>query len=117
MTKSMFRRKITMSLIATALVLVGSGFIFAPSAYAATTEAVAATGLDYNLALVAFAAALAFSVGAISAGMAIGRVGSAAMGAMSERPEIGTQALIFIALAEGVVVFGFITSLMILAKV
>jgi len=66
---------------------------------------------------VAFAAALAFSVGAISAGMAIGRVGSAAMGAMSERPEIGTQALIFIALAEGVVVFGFITSLMILAKV
>jgi V/A-type H+-transporting ATPase subunit K len=49
--------------------------------------------------------------------MAIGRVGSAAMGAMSERPEIGTQALIFIALAEGVVVFGFITSLMILAKV
>ncbi|HPX28505.1 MAG TPA: ATP synthase subunit C [Sphaerochaeta sp.] len=117
MTKSMFRRKVSMSLVATALVLVGSGFIFAPGAYAATTEAVATTGLDYNLALVAFAASLAFSVGAISAGMAIGRVGSAAMGAMSERPEIGTQALIFIALAEGVVVFGFITSLMILAKV
>jgi V/A-type H+-transporting ATPase subunit K len=49
--------------------------------------------------------------------MAIGKVGSAAMGAISERPEIASQALIFIALAEGLVVFGFITSLMILGKV
>jgi V/A-type H+-transporting ATPase subunit K len=39
------------------------------------------------------------------------------MGAMSEKPEIGAQALIFIALAEGLVVFGFITALMILGKV
>jgi V/A-type H+-transporting ATPase subunit K len=38
------------------------------------------------------------------------------MGAMSEKPEIGSQALIFIALAEGLVVFGFITALMILGK-
>ncbi|MFA7559630.1 MAG: ATP synthase subunit C [Sphaerochaeta sp.] len=117
MTKSTFRRKISMSFVATALVLVGSGFIFAPGAYAATTEAVATTGWDYNLALVCFAAAIAFAFRAISAGMAIGRVGSAAMGAISEKPEIASQALIFIALAEGLVVFGFITSLMILAKV
>ena len=46
--------------------------------------------------------------------MAISKVGSAAMGAISERPEIASNALIFIALAEGLVVFGFITALMIL---
>ncbi|MFA7643236.1 MAG: ATP synthase subunit C, partial [Sphaerochaetaceae bacterium] len=61
--------------------------------------------------------AVAFSFGAAAAGYAISHVGAAAMGAMSEKPEIGSQALIFIALAEGLVVFGFITALMILGKV
>ncbi len=115
MTNIEFKRRVSMTLIAMALVLLASAFVFAPPAYAATNQA-AKAGADYNLALVCISAALAFAVGAIAAGAAIGKVGSAAMGAMSERPEIGGQALIFIALAEGVVVFGFITSLMILAK-
>ena len=62
------------------------------------------------------AAAVAFGFGAIGAGMAISTVGAAAMGAIGEKPEIASQALIFIALAEGLVVFGFITALMILGK-
>jgi V/A-type H+-transporting ATPase subunit K len=63
------------------------------------------------------AAAVAFGLGAIGAGMAIGNVGAAAMGAVAEKPEVAGQALIFVALAEGLVVFGFITALMILGKV
>lgn len=63
------------------------------------------------------AAAIAFGFGAIGAGIAIANVGAAAMGAIGERPEIASQALIFIALAEGLVVFGFITALMILGKI
>ena len=63
------------------------------------------------------AAAMAFGLGAIGAGVAIGNVGAAAMGAISEKPEIAGQALIFVALAEGLVVFGFITALLILGKV
>ena len=62
------------------------------------------------------AAAIAFGFGAIGAGIAIAHVGAAAMGAIGEKPEIAGQALIFIALAEGLVVFGFITALMILGK-
>lgn len=62
------------------------------------------------------AAAVAFGFGAIAAGLAIGNVGAAAMGAVAEKPEIAGQALIFIALAEGLVIFGFITALMILGK-
>lgn len=64
-----------------------------------------------------FAAAAAFGLGAISAGIAISHVGAAAMGAVAEKPQIAGQALIFVALAEGLVVFGFITALMILGKV
>ncbi len=116
MTNIEFKRRVSMTLVAMALMLLASAFVFAPPAYAATTEAVSG-GVDYNLALVCVSAALAFAVGALAAGQAIGKVGSAAMGAISERPEIASQALIFIALAEGLVVFGFITSLMILGKV
>lgn len=62
------------------------------------------------------AAAIAFGLGAIGAGFAISHVGAAAMGAVAEKPQIAGQALIFVALAEGLVVFGFITALMILGK-
>jgi len=63
------------------------------------------------------AAAVAFGLGALGAGLAIGNVGAAAMGAVAEKPEVAGQALIFVALAEGLVIFGFITALMILGKV
>ena len=36
--------------------------------------------------------------------------------AVAEKPQIAMQALIFVALAEGLVVFGFITALMILGR-
>ena len=63
------------------------------------------------------AAAVAFGFGALAAGYAIAHVGAAALGAIAEKPEIAGHALIFIALAEGLIVFGFITALMILGKV
>ena len=114
MTAYTFRRKIQLSLVLTVAVLVATAFVFT-SNLSAAAEIV--ENADYNLALVCIAAALAFGFGALGAGMAISHVGSAAMGAISEKPEIATNALIFIALAEGLVVFGFITALMILGKV
>ncbi|MBN2441948.1 MAG: ATPase [Spirochaetales bacterium] len=63
------------------------------------------------------AAAVAFGFGALGAGFAIANIGAAAMGAIGERPEIAGQALLFVALADGIAIFGFITALMILGKV
>lgn len=95
-------------------------FVFAASGQAFGQETAAAGGTTVapevqKLGLIA--AAVAFGFGALGAGIAIGNVGSAAMGAIGERPEIAGQALIFIALAEGLVVFGFIIAIMILGKV
>ena len=39
------------------------------------------------------------------------------MGAVAEKPEVGKNALLYIALAEGIVVFGFLTALMILGEI
>jgi V/A-type H+-transporting ATPase subunit K len=72
---------------------------------------------DENVKYGLIAASIAFGLGAIGAGIAISHVGAAAMGAVAEKPQIAGQALIFVALAEGLVVFGFITALMILGKV
>lgn len=63
------------------------------------------------------AAALAFGLGAIGAGIGVGNVGAAAMGAIAEKPEVAGQALIFVALAEGLMVFGFVIALMILGRI
>jgi len=80
-----------------------------------STQEVVKSGENVKYGLIA--AAIAFGLGAIGAGIAISHVGAAAMGAVAEKPQIASQALIFVALAEGLVVFGFITALMILNKV
>lgn len=119
-------------LLAIALALAAVGNVFGQSADQGATQQVANQAVEphegtetaaaaqaqaevqkYGL----MAAAAAFGLGAIGAGIAIGNVGSAAMGAIGEKPEIASQALIFVALAEGLVVFGFITALMILGRV
>lgn len=114
MTAIELKRKIAMSITLTVVLLFATAFVTSPTIYAAA-EAVA--GGDYNASWICLAAALAFGFGAIAAGWAISTVGAAAMGAISEKPEIASNALIFIGLAEGLVVFGFITALMILGKV
>lgn len=110
-----FKKRFRISLVVTVFIMLLSSAIFATPLGAAEAEGATYPGSS-NLMWVVLSAAIAFSFGAISAGYAISHVGSAAMGAMSEKPEIGSQALIFIALAEGLVVFGFITALMILGK-
>ena len=63
------------------------------------------------------AAAVAFGLGALGAGFAISHVGAAAMGSIAEKPQIAGQAMIFVALGEGIAVFGLITAIMIILKV
>jgi V/A-type H+-transporting ATPase subunit K len=64
-----------------------------------------------------FSAALVTGLSTIAAAIAVGLVGSSAMGAMGERPEMAGRALIFVGLAEGIAIYGLIVSIMILGKV
>ncbi|MBN2591024.1 MAG: hypothetical protein JXA96_14250 [Sedimentisphaerales bacterium] len=63
------------------------------------------------------AAAIAFGLGALGAGFAISHVGAAAMGAIAEKPEVAGQAMIFVALGEGIAVFGMVIAILIILKV
>jgi V/A-type H+-transporting ATPase subunit K len=61
-----------------------------------------------------FAAAIAVGVGCIGGGIAVGQIGAAAMGAMSENPELSGKALPYAGLAEGICLWGFLVALLIM---
>jgi V/A-type H+/Na+-transporting ATPase subunit K len=65
----------------------------------------------------AFAAALAIAVSVLGAGYAVGRIGSAALGAAAERPELLTKSILFVALAEGLAVLGFAIAMILTQKI
>lgn len=60
------------------------------------------------------AAALAVGFGCIGGGLAVGKIGSADMGAMSENAELSGKALPFVGLAEGICLWGFLVGLLII---
>jgi V/A-type H+-transporting ATPase subunit K len=61
-----------------------------------------------------FAAALAVGISCIAGGIAVGQIGAAAMGAMSENPELSGKALPYAGLAEGICLWGFLVALLII---
>lgn len=77
-------------------------------AAAAGSEAVSADGLKY------IGAALSTGLATIGTGYAVGQVGSAALGAISEDASILGRTIIFVGLAEGIAIFGVIISILIL---
>ena len=63
------------------------------------------------------AAALSTALAAIGAGYAVARVGSAAVGAIAEKPELFGRALVLVGLAEGIAIYGLIISILILNRI
>jgi V/A-type H+/Na+-transporting ATPase subunit K len=63
------------------------------------------------------AAAFAVAVSILGAGYAVGRIGSAALGAAAEKPELLTRSILFVALAEGLAVLGFAIAMMLVQKI
>lgn len=60
------------------------------------------------------AAGIAVGLACIGGGMAVGKIGSAAMGAMSENAELSGKALPFVGLAEGICLWGFLVALLVI---
>jgi len=70
-----------------------------------------------NKGLGLLGAALSTGLSAIGAGIGVAIVGSAAVGAISEKPELLGRTLIYVGLAEGIVIYGLIVSIMILGRI
>jgi V/A-type H+-transporting ATPase subunit K len=67
-----------------------------------------------ELGLIAIGAALAIGLGALATGMAQARIGSSAVGAIAEKPELTGRAILLVAIPETLVILGFAIAAMIL---
>lgn len=79
---------------------------------AATDPAAGADGLAEGLKYIG--AALSTGLGTIGTGVAVGGAAPAAIGAVSENDKSFSKALIFVALGEGVAIYGLLISILIL---
>ena len=107
-TKGRFKRTVIGNVVAFfGVFLLGTVFIFTSTANAAVADT----------------ATISSGLGLIAAGLAIGLscIGSgyagAALGALSEDSSVFGKALIFVALAEGIALWGFIVAFLILTHV
>ena len=91
------------------------GFL-AGRAFAADAGTGVVAALDPQAGLGMIAAALATGLSGIGGGIAVAASASAALGAISENDKIFGKALIFVAMAEGIALYGFLISFMILNK-
>lgn len=65
-----------------------------------------------ELGLIALGAGLAVGLAAIATGFAQARIGAAAMGAITEKPELAGRAILLVAIPETLVILGFAVAAM-----
>ncbi len=94
------------------IVLMLSGHpVFAASEAA---QAAAGAGMSLGEGFKYLAAALSTGLATIGTGLAVGSVGSSAIGAVTEDSSILGKTLIFVGMAEGIAIYGMIISILIL---
>ena len=88
--------------------------LLAPSALAQQAAATRLPPEVWTWGLVS--AALATGLSSLAAGYAVAKLGTAAVGALAEKPDLFGRLLIFVGLAEGIAIYGVIISILILNR-
>lgn len=83
---------------------------------ASTASAAAADGISSGAGMGFIGAALSVGLSGIGSGIGVASSASAALGAISEDGSIFGKSLIFVAMAEGIALYGLIISFMILGQ-
>jgi V/A-type H+-transporting ATPase subunit K len=98
--------------------LAGGATILGLVAPTASAAEAAAASTDPELIRWAFAsAAAAAALSALAAGYAVAQVGTAAVGALAEKPELFGRMLVLVGLAEGIAIYGLIVAVLIFNRV
>lgn len=110
---------LNVAVMAGALALLSGALSAGPAAATGGAPALAAAAADTasgagGSALIAAAIAVAGS--SIGAAFAVAYTGSAALAAMSERPELFGRAMVVVGLAEGIAIYGLIIAIILIGK-
>lgn len=97
-------------------ILAALGCVFATTVLAADAPAAAASSDGLARGLGYIGAALAVGIAGIGGGIAVGSGSSSAIGALTEDPKSFGKALIFVALGEGIALYGLIIAIMIVSN-
>lgn len=96
-------------------VLATVALLAAAPAFAAAEAA--AVAVDPSVMRWGFTAAAASAgLAALGAGYAVAQVGTAALGALAEKPDLFGRVLVMVGLAEGIAIYGLIVSILILNR-
>lgn len=99
------------------LAAVGTLLVWQPAALAEEVVGVTVEELDPSVLRWGYlAAALATGLAALGAAYAVAQVGTAAIGALAEKPELFGRVVILVGLAEGIAIYGVIISVLILNR-
>jgi len=109
------RKLLVMVLLTLILVPLASIALAQDHSAAPATEAQPAAPANNNSVVIwkALGAALAIGISAFATAWAQSRIGSAAAGAMAEKPEIGGVMIVLEALPETIIILGFVIAIMI----
>jgi len=94
--------------------LLCSLFIFSGAVYASSEPGQAS---DMAVAAAFIGAALVTGLGAVGTGIAVSHTAAAAIAAISENENNFGKAMVFVAMAEGIAIYGLLISFMILGRV
>ena len=113
------RRAAVAVLLGLNAVLLGGALVvllFALSGAPAAAEAVAAQGTAPANWAALIGAAISVAGSSIGAAIAVAYTGSAALAAMSERPEVFGRAMVIVGLAEGIAIYGLIVAIILIGR-
>ena len=85
-----------------------------PAPLAGASQAVAATTAGGANGAALIGAAIAVAGSSIGAAIAVAYTGSAALAAISERPELFGRAMVVVGLAEGIAIYGLIVAIILI---
>jgi V/A-type H+-transporting ATPase subunit K len=99
-----------------ALLLAGVGLLVDVLTGGLGSAATAATTSSSSSGDALLGAAIAVAGSSLGAAIAVAYTGSAALAAMSERPEIFGRAMVIVGLAEGIAIYGLIIGVILIGK-
>ncbi len=100
-------------LLSASAVLVFLALTAGPSGAQATSEETASTASSGSALI---GAAIAVAGSSFGAAIAVAYTGSAALAAISERPELFGRAMVIVGLAEGIAIYGLVIAVILIGK-
>ena len=103
-------------LVLNGLILLGAFGLLAAVLLGAAYASAATATAGKNTSSALLGAGIAVAGSSLGAGIGVSYTGSAALAAISEKPDMFGRAMVFVGLAEGIAIYGLVVAIMLIGK-